>query len=80
MQYCALSFFSAFAPMPPEPIDLLIEARWVLPMAPDNTVLADHAVAITGGKIVALGPIADMNARFEAHDRVVRHDHASTLR
>jgi 5-methylthioadenosine/S-adenosylhomocysteine deaminase len=76
MQYCALSFFSAFAPMPPEPIDLLIEARWVLPMAPDNTVLADHAVAITGGKIVALGPIADMNARFEAHDRVVRHDHA----
>ncbi|MBS0422482.1 MAG: amidohydrolase family protein [Proteobacteria bacterium] len=76
MQYWALSFFSAFAPMPPEPIDLLIEARWVLPMAPDNTVLADHAVAVSSGKVVGLGPVAQMRERFEPRDRVVRHDHA----
>jgi 5-methylthioadenosine/S-adenosylhomocysteine deaminase len=62
--------------MPPEPVDLLIEARWVLPIAPVNTVLADHAVAVASGKIVALGPIADMNERFEPRDRVVRRDHA----
>jgi 5-methylthioadenosine/S-adenosylhomocysteine deaminase len=62
--------------MPPEPVDLLIEARWVLPIAPVNTVLADHAVAVASGKIVALGPIAHMNERFEPRDRVVRQDHA----
>lgn len=62
--------------MPPEPADLLIEARWVLPIAPVNTVLADHAVAVVSGKIVALGPIAQMNERFEPRDRVVRRDHA----
>src|SRR6202011_4160164 len=62
--------------MPPEPVDLLIEARWVLPIAPVNTVLADHAVAVASGKIVALGPTAHMNERFEPRDRVVRRDHA----
>jgi 5-methylthioadenosine/S-adenosylhomocysteine deaminase len=58
--------------MPPEPVDLLIEARWVLPMAPVNTVLPDHAVAVSAGKIVGLGPVAEMNERFEPRDRVVR--------
>lgn len=62
--------------MPPESADLLIEARWVLPMAPVNTVLADHAVVVTSGRIVALGPIPQMNARFEPRERVVRRDHA----
>jgi 5-methylthioadenosine/S-adenosylhomocysteine deaminase len=62
--------------MPPEPVDLLIEARWVLPIAPVNTVLADHAVAVVSGKIVALGPVAQMNERFEPRDRVVRRGHA----
>ncbi|MFL6605126.1 MAG: amidohydrolase family protein [Steroidobacteraceae bacterium] len=62
--------------MPPESADLLIEARWVLPIAPVNTVLADHAIAVTSGRIVALGPIAQMNARFEPRERVVRRDHA----
>jgi 5-methylthioadenosine/S-adenosylhomocysteine deaminase len=62
--------------MPLEPVDLLIEARWVLPIAPVNTVLADHAVAVTDGRIVALGPIERMNARFEPRERVIRRDHA----
>ena len=62
--------------MPPEPVDLLIEARWVLPMAPVNTVLTGHAVAISSGKVVGLGPLAEMNERFEARDRVIRRDHA----
>ncbi|MGH8137323.1 MAG: amidohydrolase family protein [Steroidobacteraceae bacterium] len=62
--------------MPPEAIDLLIEARWVLPIAPVNTVLADHAVAVTDGRIVALGPAEQMNARFEPRERAVRPHHA----
>jgi 5-methylthioadenosine/S-adenosylhomocysteine deaminase len=62
--------------MPLEPVDLLIEARWVLPIAPVNTVFADHAVAVTDGRIVSLGPIAQMSARFEPRERVLRPDHA----
>jgi 5-methylthioadenosine/S-adenosylhomocysteine deaminase len=63
--------------MPPkESADLLIEARWVLPIAPVNTILTDHAVAVTAGRIVALGPSAQLNARFECRERVVRSNHA----
>lgn len=48
----------------------------MLPIAPVNTVLADHAVAVSSGKIVGLGPAAQMHERFEARDRVVRRHHA----
>jgi 5-methylthioadenosine/S-adenosylhomocysteine deaminase len=65
--------------MPPQAVDLLIEARWVLPMAPVNTVLEDHAVAVMSGRIVALGPVALMRAQFEARERVVRADHHALL-
>jgi 5-methylthioadenosine/S-adenosylhomocysteine deaminase len=64
------------SPESPESVDLLIEARWVLPMAPVNTVLVNHAVAVNSGQIVGLGPVAEMNARFEARERVVRNNHA----
>ncbi len=57
-------------------VDLMIEARWVLPVAPVNTVLVDHAVAVSSGRIVALGPIPEMRSRFQARERVVRRDHA----
>ena len=73
----AHALFARFAHMPrQESADLLIEARWVLPMAPVNTVLADHAVVVTDGRIVAVGPTDRMNARFEPTERVVRADHA----
>jgi 5-methylthioadenosine/S-adenosylhomocysteine deaminase len=63
--------------MPPkESVDLVIEPRWVLPIAPVNTVLTDHAVAVSAGRIVALAPIAEINARFEPRERVIRTDHA----
>ena len=63
--------------MPPkESVDLVIEPRWVLPIAPVNTVLCDHAVAVSAGRIVALAPVAEINARFEPRERVIRTDHA----
>jgi 5-methylthioadenosine/S-adenosylhomocysteine deaminase len=63
--------------MPPkESVDLVIEARWVLPIAPVNTVLTDHAVAVSAGRIVAVAPTAEVNALFEPRERVVRGDHA----
>src|ERR1700761_2670578 len=63
--------------MPPkESVDLVIEPRWVLPIAPVNTVLTDHAVAVSAGRIVALAPVAEIHARFESRERVVRTEHA----
>lgn len=41
----------------PQSIDLLIEARWVVPVEPHAVVLENHAVAIDGERIVALLPI-----------------------
>jgi 5-methylthioadenosine/S-adenosylhomocysteine deaminase len=63
--------------MPPkESVDLVIEARWVLPIAPVNTILNDHAVAVNAGRIVAVAPTAEVNALFEPRERVVRGEHA----
>jgi 5-methylthioadenosine/S-adenosylhomocysteine deaminase len=59
-----------------EPADLLIEARWLLPIAPANTVLEQHAIAVCAGRIRALGPAAELRARFEAREHVVRPRHA----
>jgi 5-methylthioadenosine/S-adenosylhomocysteine deaminase len=57
-------------------VDLVIEPRWVLPIAPANTVLTDHAIAVTAGRIVAVAPSEQINASFEPRERVVRAEHA----
>ncbi len=59
-----------------ESVDLVIEPRWVLPIAPANTELTDHAVAVTAGRIVAVAPREQITASFEPRERVVRSDHA----
>jgi len=59
-----------------ESVDLVIEPRWVLPIAPANTILTDHAVAVTAGRIVAVAPSEQINASFEPRERVIRGDHA----
>ncbi len=60
----------------PQSADLLIEARWVLPIAPDAAALAHHAVAIGEGRILAVGPAAELAARFVARERITRPAHA----
>jgi len=58
-----------------QPADLLIEARWVLPIAPASRVLAHHAVAVSEGRIVALGPTAELERRFAPRERIRRPEH-----
>ena len=58
-----------------EPADLLITPRWVLPIAPANIALEGHAVAICAGRIVAVGPVAQLEARFDAQERISRDSH-----
>ncbi|MBT2747565.1 MULTISPECIES: TRZ/ATZ family hydrolase [unclassified Lysobacter] len=58
------------------PCDLLIEAGWVVPVEPHAVVLDDHAVAIKGGVIVDILPIADARARYAAAETVSRPESA----
>src|SRR3977135_4170274 len=58
-----------------QPIDLLISARWVIPVEPAGAVLNDHSVAVSEGRIVAVLPSAAAGERFEAREplRLDRH-------
>jgi 5-methylthioadenosine/S-adenosylhomocysteine deaminase len=58
-----------------EPVDTLICAAHVVPVAP-RAVLADHAVAIAGGRIVAVLPKAQALDRFDAREVVHLDRHA----
>lgn len=62
--------------MPPQPIDLLIEARWVVPVEPHAVVLENHAVAVQGDRIVALLPIAEARTVYTPRERVELGEHA----
>ncbi|MGH8226605.1 MAG: amidohydrolase family protein [Steroidobacteraceae bacterium] len=64
-------------PTPSTPsADLVIEARWVLPIAGSTPALAHHAVAIEDGRIIAVGPAPRLAERFAARERLVRPHHA----
>lgn len=56
-------------------IDLLVEARWIVPVEPAGVVLENHAIAIDDGKIVALMPRAAAAEAFSPreHRRLDRH-------
>ena len=56
--------------------DVLIEAGWVVPVVPHGVVLEDHAVAISGNRILAVLPTAEAHARFAPAETVSRPDAA----
>ena len=60
----------------PQAVDTVIEARWVLPIEPRRSVLADHAVVITGGRIVAVLPAAEARVNYSPRQHVTLADHA----
>ncbi len=58
----------------PEACDLLIEAGFVVPVQPHGVVLEDHAVAVSGGAILAVLPTAQARERYAAKQVVSRPD------
>lgn len=51
-------------------VSLIIEARWVLPVVPSNTLLERHAVVIHADKIVAICPIAEAAEQYQAIETI----------
>ncbi len=60
----------------PIQIDLLIEARWVVPVEPHAVVLEHHAVAIDKDVIVAVLPIVEARLAYAPLERVELAEHA----
>jgi len=59
-----------------ETVDSLVSARWVIPVEPSGAVLAEHAVAVREGRIVAVLPTADAERLYAAASRVRLAEHA----
>jgi 5-methylthioadenosine/S-adenosylhomocysteine deaminase len=57
-------------------VDLLISARWVIPVEPAGAVLDDHCVAVAEGRIVAVLPQAQTAERFQAREHLRLDKHA----
>jgi len=47
-----------------ERIDTLLSASWVIPVEPAGQVLADHAIAVHRGRILAVLPGGEARARY----------------
>ena len=62
----------------PTPVDLLIEARWIIPVEPANTTLEHHAIAVRDGRIIAILPTNEARARYAATKTVHLPDHILT--
>ena len=56
-------------------VDLVIEAGWIIPIVPANTVFTNYAIAIDAGKIVSLLPKAEVGRRFDARQKLALDKH-----
>ncbi len=58
-----------------EQIDTLIEPRWILPIRPRGALLEGHAIAVDGGVIRAIVPLAEAARRFSSRSTVRLPEH-----
>jgi len=57
-------------------VDTLIQARWVIPVEPDEVVLENHTLALADGRIQALLPATEAAARYPGVATVALPSHA----
>src|SRR5579862_7856914 len=70
--FCSFLFFiSALAA---ESADWIWTARYVVTMDPQRRVIEDGAIAIRGQRILAAGPKAEIERRYEARQHLDRPD------
>ena len=56
-------------------VDLIIEARWLCPVIPSNTLLEQQAVVIQSGKITEICSIALANEKYQTVETVQLNEH-----
>ena len=56
-------------------VDLIIKAKWVLPIVPAKQLHEDYAVIINANKILDLLPTADVDVRYIAAETIVLTSH-----
>ena len=56
-------------------IDTLINARWVLPVAPEFKTLENHTLAIDHGRIIDLLPTEEAAEKYSARHIIERPEH-----
>ncbi len=60
----------------PAAVDALLHPRWVVPMSGASEVLSGHSLAVSGPRIVAIGPTAELTARGHAKQEYRLDSHA----
>ncbi|MCH1551787.1 MAG: hypothetical protein L7T19_11540, partial [Pseudomonadales bacterium] len=55
--------------------DLIVNAAWILPVAPVNTVLTHHSLAISGNVITAIGPKTEIQATYHPQQTINLDNH-----
>lgn len=58
-----------------QPADLIITARWIIPVEPEGRVLDDHALVVRDGRIVDLLPATEATQQYDARELVQRPHH-----
>ncbi len=51
------------------PFNLIVDAGWIVPVEPADTVLTDHSLVVNDGRIVDLLPTAAIDARYSTRQR-----------
>ncbi|MDJ0955654.1 MAG: TRZ/ATZ family hydrolase [Arenicellales bacterium] len=62
----------------PQSIDTLIEARWIVPVEPDEVVLEDHAIAIDQGRIVTIETSIQAREQYSPQQIITLDQHVLT--
>ncbi len=58
-----------------ESVDLLIVARWLLPVVPEDTLLENHAVAIRDGKVIGICTNDESIKHYAAKETIILTEH-----
>jgi len=59
----------------PQPISLLIKARWIVPVVPENRVFENCALAVNKGLIEAIVPQKEADKRYDAEQTIHLGNH-----
>ncbi len=57
-------------------VDLLIQAKWIIPVLPQGVILEDHCLAIQANKIAAICPAQEAEAVIHATETLILENHA----